>query len=230
MNTVALPGNQVIYFTNYSYDPTNTSSSIAPFVDESYSCCATETGNGLTIIEGTVSYTAPAGGLAAYSQIVFGKTGTVAQGTMANIAGASGDLYLVLNHNGNGHKVLAFAASGGVTTYLAAIIFGPDSWTSSGSVTEWWDSYLPPGLDSTTSLDLSGLWTNDSLNADEDVGLQNDNAILDSCQTTLSGIVDPLNWVADGDQSKTAVDLNPVGPAPTGACSAGSGGYTGALP
>lgn len=244
-NTVALPDNQVIYFTNYSYDNT-ANSGAGGLVDESTSCC-TSGSNGLTVIEGTVSWTAPAGGLPAFTQVVFGKTGTLAVGTIANFAGAGSNAYLVQNHNGSGHKVLAYvttgAASTGVTTWLAGIIFGPDSWLSTGPISSnasydtlsttgpaFFDSVLPPGLDSTTSIDLSGLWSSDTLATDEGVAMQNDNAILNSCQTTLAGIVNPLNWVADGNQSKTAVNLNPVGPAPTGACSTGSGGYTGGLP
>jgi hypothetical protein len=226
VNTTALPSGQVLYFTNYSYDAT-----VPGLVDESFNNGSTAT----TVVEGIISYTAPAGELAAYHQVVIGntsdETNQLEGGAVANVVGASGDAWLVQNHNGYGQKVLAYCVSGGVTTWLGAALFGPDSWTTSGAIPagNCWDSYLPPGLDSTTSTDLSGLWATDNLNQYAS-STQNDNAILNSCQSTLAGIVNPANWVADGNQSKTAVNLSPVGPRPTGACTTGSGGYTGGLP
>lgn len=249
INLVAIPASEVIYFTNYSYDVT-ANSGAGGLVDESISCCGitSPSSNGLTVIEGTVSWTAPGAGLPALTQVVFGKNiplGTI--GTMANVAGAGGSTYLVLNHNGNGHKVLAFTVpSAGVTNWLAGVIFGPDTWQTSGSISTsasyglaggsgpaFWDSYLPPGLDVTTSTDLSSAWAagdgSGSFNAAATVSEQNDNAVV-SCQNTLSGVVNPSNWSVDANQSKTAVNINPVSITGVAACSSNYGGYSGSLP
>ncbi len=99
--------------------------------------------------------------------------------------------YLTLNHNGEGHKILAFTVNAGVTQYAAALIFGPDTWQTNGAVTNWWDSYLPSGLNSSYTTDLSGVWSVDNLQSLYVQG--NDNAVLNSCQSTLAGIVLVLN-------------------------------------
>jgi hypothetical protein len=117
---------------------------------------------------------------------------------------------------------------------VAAIIFGPDSWTTSGSVGTgaFWDTYLPSGLTSgMNATDLSALWNGGSqdgnlgqynVNGNND---QNQNAVLNNCENTLAGIVNPANWQADGNESKTKVILSGTGLVP---CS--NAGYTGLIP
>jgi hypothetical protein len=149
------------------------------------------------------------------------------------VAGAGGNPYLVQNHNGYGHKVLSYIVpSAGTTTWLGAILFGPVSWVTSGSVTACWQTYLPPGLAVTNTTNLAGLWTSDNLNQYAATS-QNDNAILNNCYSDQADILNPGNWVADGNQGKTAVCLYPIGAEgagyPTAICSSG-GGYTGGLP
>ena len=242
VSTTGLTAGQVLYFTNYSYDAT-----VPGLVDESTTCC-TSGSNNLTVTEGVISFTAGSGGLSAYNQVIIGNTGNQTNvlqgGAVASVTGNGGNPWLVFNHNGNGHKVLAYCVpSAGVTTWLTGVLFGPDSWQTSGSIGSsvsttvgtstvslpaFWDSYLPPGLNSTNSTDLSGLWASDNLNNFTDVSMQNDNAVLDSCQNTLAGIVDPAHWAADGNQSKNNVKMNP--PAAITPCAEGNGGFTGVLP
>ena len=233
VSSVNLPVSQVIYFTNYSYDATAKGGS-GGLVDESF----TNGSSATTVIEGTLSYTASGTGLSAYSQVVIGNSsdsgGNQLQGgSVINVAGAGGNPYLVQNHNGYGHKVLSYIVpSAGTTTWLGAILFGPVSWVTSGSVTACWQTYLPPGLAVTNTTNLAGLWTSDNLNQYAATS-QNDNAILNNCYSDQANILNPGNWVADGNQGKTAVCLYPIGAEeagyPTAICSSG-GGYTGGLP
>jgi hypothetical protein len=245
-----------IYFTNYSYDAT-----LNALVDESTTSATassnwtgTPSGNivwesatyATTITEGTISYVTGPAGLSAYSQVVIGNTGDEANilqgGTVNNVAGASGDTWLVENHNGGGHKVLCWTGPGitvgaslpGGVTWLAAIIFGPDSWTSAGPIGQlcFWDSYLPPGLTSgANAIDLSGLWANSqdgNLGAyNSAAGGQNDNAVLNSCQNTLAGICTASNWAADANEPKGSVNMS--GPIGMQACSSSAAGYTGLI-
>ncbi len=244
--TLIGPG-QVIYFTNESYD-----ASVTGLVNESFNCCDDGAGNGLTIVEGVISYTVGGSGLSAYKQVVIGnpkdETQQLQGGTVAGVSGGygvtTGTSWLVNNHNGNGHKILAFAVpSAGVTDWLAGVIFGPDSWQTTGSINPsanitiggavsatgpaFWDSYLPSALTSgTDAIDLSTLWNNDNLNNDTPVADENDNAVVAGCQTSLSAIVSGT-WTADGNVGKSAAQLNPgiaVSPCPSG------GGFTGSLP
>ncbi len=227
-----LAAGTTIYFTNDSYD--NIAGGLVSYAgpDPNFA------GNGVT--EGIITYTAPTTGLGAYVPVVIAKTTNdndkLQGGTLTNITNATGSgsgntSFLILNGNGEGEKVLAFSVSGGVTQYLGALIFGPDSWLSTGSVVNYWDSYLPPLLDSTTSIDLSGLWNADGLSGDYQVG--NQNAVLNSCQSSLGAVVNPSNWVADGNVPKSAFVL--VGgisgdPAPLAVCANGSAGWTGTVP
>ncbi len=243
-----------IFFTNYTYDPTNSSSSIAPLVDESTTSTSSSNypgigsvnwegvtvgGNGVTISEGTIAYVVGSTGLGAFSQIIISNTSNAPDvlfgGSVYPVAPvASGSAtFLTMNHNGAGQKILAYAVNGPVTTFVAGIIFGPDTWTTSGSVGQgaFWDSYLPSGLTTANSTDLSTLWNTGSqdsplsqynVNGNND---QNQNAVLNNCESTLAGIVNPSNWQADGNDSKTKVILNGTGlTACTGA------GYTGLIP
>jgi hypothetical protein len=96
----------------------------------------------------------------------------------------------------------------------------------------FWDSYLPPGLTvGVNAIDLSPLWAANNLaqynvlNTGTAPG-QNDNAVLDSCQSTLLGIVTESHWTADGNQPKGSVNLTGIAVTP---CSS-SAGYTGNLP
>jgi hypothetical protein len=234
--------NVSVYFTNYTYDPNQ-----GGFVDESTTDSASSNWPGqgtivwhsmaTTITEGTVLYTTSSSGLHAYTPIIISNTSnssnSLQSGTVTAVDGNTGSAstpYLVFNHNGAGHKIFAYTASGGVTTFLAGLIFGPDSWTTSGTISlfNFWDSYLPTGLGSTNSTDLSSLWASGqdgNLATFNNATQQNDNTALNSCQSTLAGIVNPSNWQADGNQSKTKVDLNGIG---LTACV--GAGYTGLIP
>ncbi len=247
ISTVSVSSGTTIFFTNESYDGT-LNNGTGGLVNESTTASASSTWTGTspatvinwesmatTVTEGVVAYIPPAGGLAPYTQVVIASTGNELQGGNAtNISGGNGDSYLIFNHNGAGQKVLAFSVSAGVTTWLGAIIFGPDTWWQSIDNNtpipqyNFWDSYLPPGLNTVyTSIDLSSLWVSDGLSNDNNSSDQNDNAVLDSCQNTLVGIVNPNNWIADGNESKSKVSLNPITGLST-QCSVA--GYTGNLP
>jgi len=233
VSTANLSTSQVVYFTNYSYDAT-ANSGTGGLVDESFTNSSTAT----TVVEGIISYTPSGSGLSSFSQVVIGNTSDTGSnqiqgGTIANVQGAGGNTYLVQNHNGYGHKVLAYMVpSAGTTTWLGAIVFGPSSWVTSGSVTACWQTYLPPGLGVTLATDLSGLWITDNLNQYSTTS-QNDNAILNNCFTDMPNMINPANWVADGNQSKSGVCLYPIGAEgalhPTSICTSG-GGYGGGLP
>lgn len=251
ISTASVSAGTTIFFTNESYDGT-LNGGTGGLVDESTTASASSTWTGTspatvvnwegsfatTITEGIIAYVPPAGGLAPYNQVVIGNTSDepnqLQGGSVASVSGTSSHPYLVFNHNGAGHKVLAFSLSAGVTTWLGAVIFGPDTWWQSIANNtpipqyNFWDSYLPPSLNTIyTSIDLSGVWTNDNLSTDNNASDQNDNAVLDSCQTGLSGIVNPNNWIADGNEGKSKVSLNPV-EGISSQCSVA--GYTGNLP
>ncbi|HXL73395.1 MAG TPA: hypothetical protein VN963_07195 [bacterium] len=244
-----------IFFTNYTYDPTNASSSIAPFVDESTTTTSSSNypgigpvnwegvtvgGNGVTISEGTIAYVVGSAGLGALSQVIISNTSNASDvlfgGSIYPVAPvASGSAtFLTMNHNGAGQKILAYAVNGPVTTFVAGVIFGPDPWLTSGPVAQgaFWDSVLPSNLTAgTNAIDLSTLWNTGSqdsplgqynVNGNND---QNQNAVLNNCESTLAGIVNAANWQADGNEAKTKVILNGTGlTACTGA------GYTGLIP
>jgi hypothetical protein len=220
-----LAANQVVYFTNDSYD--NTTGGLVAFATPDPSGAS---GQGVT--EGIISYTAPAAGLGAMVPVVISKTTNDANmlqgGTLANVAGNTGNTFLVLNHNGEGHKILAYTVSAGVTQYAAALIFGPDSWKTSGTVTNYWDSYMPPGLNANYTTDLSGAWASGSLSSFVTQG--NQNALLNTCQTTLAGIVSPTNWVADGNVPTGTLFLDNAGSPMTPCASGTSAGWTGTIP
>jgi hypothetical protein len=161
-------------------------------------------------------------------------------GAVYNIAGSGGSPYLVLNHNGAGHKILAWVGNpitvgqpiSGVT-FIAAIIFGPDTWASSGSITSgaFWDSYLPSNLSLQSSTDLSanfnGGGQDGNLANDNNSSDQNDNAVLNVCQGNIYGLVNPANWQSDANESKTHVSLNGTG---MSVCSGSyTAGYTGLI-
>lgn len=243
VSTVALTSGQVIYFTDYSYDNT-ANSGVGGLVDES----VTVTSGATTVTDGTISYTVGATGLAAYTQVVVGSAAAQDNfpdgGSPLNVAGDRGVTYMYLNHNGNGTKILAYTVSAGVTAYVAGVIFGPDTWASSMPVTEFWDSYMPPGLSSSNTTDLSGLWggaanlsqygsstaigPSPAGNSDVD-----DNAIV-SCESTLATLVAPGNWQGDGDETSSHVSLwntgTPGAPNPMTSCTVGTdGGYGGSI-
>ncbi|HTA77286.1 MAG TPA: hypothetical protein VK791_09030 [bacterium] len=259
--TTNIAAGVTIFFTNYSYDPTNSSSPLGgSLVDESttiypssnYPGIGTVTwstvvnGNSTGITEGTVAYTVGSSGLAAYSQVIIGNTSNSSNqlqfGTVTLVSGgAAGSNWLLLNHNGAGHKILAYTLNGSNFNYVAAVIFGPDTWQTSGSIGAgaFWDSYLPASLSTQNSTDLSALW-NGTQAGNQDGNMaqfnvngtgsnqngQNQNAVLNSCQNTLAGIVNPLNWQADGNDSKSKVSLNPV----IGLSVCSNAGYTGLIP
>ena len=244
VSSKALSKGVTIYFTNYSYDTT-----VPGLVDESVSissALAVTAADGVvasestTVTEGTISYVVGSAGLSAYNQVVIGYTTNEPNlpqgGAVNNIAGAGGNTYLVWSNNGTGHKLLAYTVSAGVTQYIAGLIFGPDSWQTSGPIASgnFWDSYLPPGLSSTTSTDLSGYWNSGNFNNYDTKTTKNVNVVLDACQTSLAGIVNPFTWVGDGNANNTHVALNTSNTSTqTGlgitACSAGTGGYSGTL-
>ena len=223
-----LAANQTVYFTNEAYDATANSGS-GGLVDLTGPDPAAP-GNGVT--ESIISFTAPATGLGSYVPVVIAwlknDSDRLQGGTLAWVSGNGAVTnFLVLNHNGEGHKILAFTIpSAGVTQYVAALIFGPNGWQTTGSVARYWDSYLPPGLDNTDSLDLSGLWNENGLGAYPVDG--NQNAVLNSCQTTLAGIVNAANWAADANVSKGNLALDV--PVAVTVCPDGSAGWTGTIP
>ncbi len=218
--------------------------------------------NPTTVSEGIIAYTVGSGGLTLGNQVVLSKQGNdIPQqqgGSAVSVAGlnnsGSGTVYnatttvtsnwagLILNHNGTGDKVLAFTVSGGVTQYIAGLIFGPDTWQSTGSIGStvissntipyFWDSYLPSNLTSgVNAVDLSGLWNSDNLN--QYSTSNNINTLLLFCLNTASGINTSTNWGADGnvatgslslDGGKTAHVPFPAGVGTT-ACTTGNGGW-----
>ncbi len=231
-----LAGGTTIYFTNGSYNPT---SGVVTFIEPDPNV----SGNGVT--EGVIAYVVPSGGLGAYVPVAVSKLSNdddmLAGGSLVDISDAPGDTasegvstepFLIFNHNGEGHKIIAYSTTGanstGVTTYLAALIFGPDTWQTSGSVTNYWDSYLPQGLTSgTNAMDLSGVWTSNNL---ESLYVQgNDNAVLNSCQNTTGGIMNTSNWAVDGNVGAGTMFLVNSG-SPLVLCATGSAGWTGTIP
>jgi hypothetical protein len=216
-----LAAGQVVYFTNEGYDST---------IGNLFSNNTTVGADSTTITESVITYMAPATGLGSYVPVVISNTGNDPNLLQGGVASGN----LTLNHDGLGHKVLAFyLPSTGVTTYLGGVIFGPDSWI--GNSTEpvtFYDSNLPPGLDSTTTTDLSGAWNSNNL---ESLVVQgNDNAVLNSCESTLAGIVNPSNWAVDANipkwsASKPTASLG-LDSGPLAVCANGSAGWTGALP
>lgn len=242
-----------IFFTNYSYDATTNT-----LVDESTSAgsfsywpdsstgqlYAWEANMATTITEGTVAYVVGAGGLTPYQSVVISNTSNAQNqlqgGAVYNVAGSGGSAYLVMNHNGAGHKILAWVGSpitvgqtiSAGSTFIAAVIFGPDTWTTSGSIPNgnFWDSYLPSNLGLQSSTDLSNLWHNGQdgdLGNDNNSSDQNDNAVLNTCEGNIYGMVNPLNWQVDGNQSKKNVALAGTG---LSVCTgSGQAGYSGLI-
>ncbi len=253
-NSSNISSGVTIYFTNESYDTTlnggtgglaNESitygSAQAPFTsaqgNEVVIAAAT------TVTEGIVAYeVTAAGGLPPYTEEVISSTGDdpalLTYGT--TVVGKD----LTFNHNGTGHKILAFSIpSAGTTVWLGAVIFGPDSWQSAGPIGsgDFWDTCLPSGLASgTNATDLSTYWNSLSMNSFPESGEQNENTIL-NCQTTesLADIVSPANWAMDGNVSKNASSSSGFGleldgtasgsvdaPSPDDICTSGVGWVT----
>ncbi len=244
VSTKPLGAGQTIFFTNQSYDDSlGGLATPAVGVTETAQVVLTDSvntsqGGAITIstktgvTEGTVNYVTNATtGLSAYTQVSIASTSNDAD----QLQGGTASGNLTFNHNGVGNKILAFTVSAGVTQYVGGVIFGPDSWQTSGSIGSqsvsgttypfFWDSCLPPGLDSTTTTDLSTLWNNSSLgsfSALYDISTaQNDNALYTACTASLSSIVNPFNWEGDGNQSKTT--LAPVNGVGVTICSVGVG-------
>jgi hypothetical protein len=225
-----LSSGQTIYFTNESYDATvpglvTENITIASGAAVSVASDGVTIADATTVSESVISYTVGSSGLSAYTQVLIGSSGS-------SLQGGTDSGHLTLNHNGTGDKVLAFTVSGGVTTYVAGLIFGPDTWyqnINNGNPIpspNFWDSYLPPGLDQTTSTDLSTLWNSGNFNQWDTDTTQNDNAVVD-CQNTLSGIVWPWNWTGDGNEGKTNVELGTATGTGVSPCSTPQAGYTG---
>ncbi len=215
-----LPASQVVYFTNEGYNATS---------GALFSNNVTVGADSVTIVESVVSYTASATGLGSYVPVVISKVAN--DPNLLQGGTASGNL--TLNHNGLGHKILAFTVSAGVTQYVAGLIFGPDSWLPNGTVpVTFYDSNLPTGLDSTTTTDLSSAWNSNSL---ESLAAQgNDNAVLNTCESSLSAVVNPADWVVDGNiptysASKPTASLG-LDSGPLVVCANGSAGWTGTVP
>jgi hypothetical protein len=182
-----LAANQVVYFTNEGYSNTG-----GGLVNDSVTLSGT-----VTVTESIISYTAPATGLGSYVPVVISKTSNDAN--LLQDGTASGNL--TLNGNGYGHKILAFTVNGPVTQYLAGVIFGPDTWLSGATApVSFYDSNLPPGLDATTTTDLSAAWNSNNFVSLVSVG--NDNAVLNTCENTLPNIVNPSNWAVDANIPK----------------------------
>jgi hypothetical protein len=199
-----------------------------------------------TITEGTIAFVVGSGGFSPYQTAVISNPSNAQNqlptgATVSNVAGAGGNAYLVMNHNGAGHKILAWVGSpitvgqpisSGVT-FIAAIIFGPDTWTTSGSITPgaFWDSYLPSNLGLQSSTDLSANWNGGGqdgnlANYNTSSG-QNDNAVLNVCANNIYAMVNPGNWQSDANEAKGNVALAGKG---LSVCSgSGYAGYTGLI-
>jgi hypothetical protein len=224
---------QTIFFTNEAWD--NTANSGAGGLVDRTGLVTT----GSTEDDSIIQYVATSG-LSAYNQVIIGKTSGTTQinqlfgGSVAYVSGAgstSASPWLVMNNTVKGNKVLAFTSTlsapsttnvtASNVTFLTAAIFGPDSWTTSGSPVNAYDTYLPPGLDSTTSADLSSLWNVSATFTGQAAGGQ-DNAVQSNPSSTLSGLVNPINW-SGNISTKTNFRLN--APVSVTAPSAGNGGW-----
>lgn len=198
-----------IYLTNMAWDKTLTGLTaqdgssgnfVSTYADTVNSGSASFTAE--TIIEySTSSY-------AAYSQVFsFGNTGeTGAAGQPGNGTFSGAVTYLKDSGNATGDKIIAFQAAGvntstyavtGPVTFLGAVIFGPDPWQSSGAVSEYYDSYLPPGLSASNSTNLNTLYL-DIVSGSGATPNTNVDAILDctgGSSTAYSGNSSNSNWL-----------------------------------
>ncbi|HEY5038721.1 MAG TPA: hypothetical protein VIJ93_06590, partial [bacterium] len=85
--------------------------------------------------------------------------------TFTGIPTSLGVTYILDSANVTGDKLIAFTSpnvdpnTGAISSpvvFLGAVIWGPDTWTPSGtSPANYYDSVRPPGLNSTNSIDLS---------------------------------------------------------------------------
>ena len=161
VNTTAsnIPSGTVIYFTNFGWDGT-LNNNTGGFVDESFDSASSP--STMASEEGTISFTLTAA-LPPYTEVVIGSVGgnqstygTVANagnGTVSGISNNSNN-YIYMNHNGDGDKLFVYEASSAVApgastvgvTFINAVIFGPNTWMTSGNpipANDCWDSYLP---------------------------------------------------------------------------------------
>jgi hypothetical protein len=150
VSTTNFPAGVTIYFSNYSYDKTANGGQ-GGLVDESTNATASSVYPGTlgaiswqanmatTIIESTTNYVTGSSGLSAYNEVVLGT------GSLANVLqGGTSPGGLTLNHNGAGCKILAWVGApvtigqliSASVTFVAALMFGPDTWTSSGSIAQ----------------------------------------------------------------------------------------------
>ena len=245
VSTKTLDSGTTVYFTNYSWN-SSLNGGLGGLVDESVSIGSSAT----TVIEGTASYIVGPGGLAAFTPVYFGNTGNASNqlqgGAVANVLGGGGNAWVVMNHNGNGEKLLLYTAAAPLAlgappsgaTFLTGAILGPHSWLGGGSSpATFFDSNLPSGLNSANSIDLSPLWNgNPALSDPSAITAQNQSALLSPCQNSLSAVLDPANWVGNTaskgglsltNQTGSSATRTP-GPYPLGMgiCGVGNAGVT----
>ncbi len=220
VSPVSLVGPVTIYLTNMAWDGSGNSGTgltastgdTGNFVNTytgTYSASTSYTG------ESILQYIVPSGtSLPPWTTVILsgGKTTTGPQllgGAVTGISGTAGSGVTFIKDSGNqvGDKFIAFQAAGvnlttgtnpvsavtGPVTFLGAAIWGGDSWTSSGTPADYFDTWLPPGLTTATATDLSMLFK--SYAAIDGVGT-NQNAIL-SCETgSFTAITNVYDWNA----------------------------------
>jgi hypothetical protein len=179
--------------------------------------------------------------------------GTVANPGLGTVSGISNNSnnYLVLNHNGDGGVLFAYEASSPVApgastasvTFIDALIFGPNTWNEPNGnpvqANDCWDSYLPwaPAYSYSSStgttvaptgafphfcaIDLSPLFV---AMGGQNNSVQNQNALLASCESTLNTIYTGSNWQGNA-AAKTGVEVGSTYTSVT-ACTGGTVGYT----
>ncbi|WP_254512713.1 cadherin domain-containing protein [Anatilimnocola floriformis] len=102
-------------------------------------------GFGFTLTEGTVTYTAPAGGLAAGTKVIIQVDGTVLTVTGGGTAAVAGSFGL----NGTGDSLIAYVGASFVPTFLFAV--NTNNLYLSGEVVDSTTTYLPGQLTIGTS-------------------------------------------------------------------------------
>ncbi len=166
---VSLNSGITIYLTNMAWDPTQSglttySGQTGNFVS-SYGGANSTSGTTYNP-EGILQYVSGASVPAfttlfswqSNSKDVTGASGQTANGSdsFTGLGGASGVTFLLDSTNAIGDKLFAFTAAGvssggvvtGPVTFLAGLIWGEDTWTTSGSISSlnYYDTYLPNDL------------------------------------------------------------------------------------
>jgi hypothetical protein len=256
--TTNISAGTTIYFSNWNWDntansnaggfdnnnPGATGTSNWPGTGTSGTLETWNSVNTTTIAGGIIGYLVPPStGLSAGTQVIISQNtaNTNLQGgsLVANSGGAN-TKGLTLNHNGAGQPIYAFITSqttavsrttvtSSNATFLSAVLFGPDTWQTTGPIlpNHFWDSVLPPGLTSTTSTDLSTLWASGF--GSNFLTTQNVSAFV-NCQSdsSVASLTNPVFWSGNGNLSSSNFALFPVATG-VAACSANTGGFSLAL-